>query len=248
MMEYNKDSFILGEPIKTEVGTIRFLKYREYIHNLPELSLMAMNTLHIYYYNRNQYDKKFQLDDPEIIKFLSDLKSAKLIEIILSDRIMLESYIKIFSLVIDNCDEELLEMIFRDEELFMRVRDLILSMQMLSESEVSPNEEIQSFIDASREIKQQEAEKQTYSDILSTIVVGTGIDYDIVLNWNVLRVYATFYRISAFKNSDVTALFATVTDKVQFETWQKHIDLFEKEKAGMKMSEFNKKFGSLFSK
>lgn len=245
-MEYDKDFFIFGEPIDTELGLVRFLTYREYIRNLAELSLMSMNTLHIYYYYRKQYEKAFQLDNPEVIEFLKNIKEVKLIEIVLSDRMMLDNYIKIFKLVIDNCNDETLNKIFSNEETFMKIRSLILDMQMLNESEVSPNEEIQSFIDASREVKQQDSEKQTYSDILSTIVVGSGVDYDTIMKWNVLRVYSTYYRISAFKNSDLTALFATVSDKVKFETWQKHIDLFEKEKSGMKMSEFNKKYGGLF--
>lgn len=245
--KYDKDTFIFGKPINTDFGMVRFLTYSEYVDNLIELSYMSMNNLHIYYQYKKQLEQtKFSLSNEEK-EFLNNLKNAKLIEIVGSDEVLLSSYIKIFRLVIHECNDEKLTKVFENEENFMRIRKLVLDMQMLNEQEVVENEEIQSYIDASRELKNMDTEKQTYSDILSTIVVGTGIDYDTILKWNVLRVYATYYRISIFKNSEVTALFATVSDKVKFETWQKHVDLFEKEKTGMKMSEFNKKYGNMFN-
>lgn len=239
-MEINKEFFIFGLPVETDICTVRFLKYFEYIKYLPELSTLTMNVLHIYY----QYRKLNITDDPEIEKTLERLKENSLYEIVGDSDQLASAYFQIFNLVIDN--EEAVRKIIEDENLFMLYRQLILDMNMLSEEEVSPNPEIQEFIDAGRELAQQNSDKQTYSDIMSSIVIGAGVDYDIITNWTVLRVYATFYRIGAFKNSDVTALFATVTDKVKYETWNKNIDLHENKRSGMKMSEFNKQYGSLF--
>jgi len=62
----------------------------------------------------------------------------------------------------------------------------------------------------------------------------------------VLQIYSTYYRIGAMKSYDTTTLFATVSGDVQIDQWNRNIDLFEKQTAGMKASEFNKNFGGLF--
>jgi len=63
----------------------------------------------------------------------------------------------------------------------------------------------------------------------------------------VLQVFATYYRIAAMKNFDASVTLATIpTDKKhEIESWAKSIDLFETQRSGMNMKEFNKQFGSL---
>lgn len=236
----NKETFIVGKPVKTDFCEVRFLKYHEYIEHMPELSNMTFNVLHLYY----QYKKMNIVNDKEFDDALEELKKNSLYNIVLNTPWLKDAYIKVFKLVIE--EDDVLQAIMDNEEIFMEYRQLVLDMQMLNESEVSSNPEIQEFIDAGREVAQQNSESPTYSDILSSIVVGTGIDYDIILNWTVLRVNATYYRLAAFKNSDVTALYSTVTDKIKYESWQKKINLWHTEKSGIKMSEFNKSYGSLF--
>lgn len=241
-MEYNRDFFIFGEPIETKFGKVRFLTYKEFLTYQSYLSSISMNSLHIFYY----YKKIIKNATDEDLKVLEELKNTNLYEIVLSTPQFLQVYVDIFNMLTTFNDGFELAHLFENQDDFMEMRQLIMDMNVITEEEVNPNEEIQSYIDASRELKQQESEKQSHTDIISTIVVGVGVDYDTVLNWNVIRVYSALLRISAFKNSEITALFATVSDKVKLETWQKHIDLFEKEKTGMKMSEFNKKYGNLF--
>jgi hypothetical protein len=236
----DREFYIFGRPVNTELCKVRFLTYMEYIENLRDISMISLNSLHIYY----QYKKLSEKAEQEFNDALEHLKEEKLFAIVDNLQEFRAAYFTVFSLVID--DLEVVEKILNDENLFNYYRELVMDMNMLQEEEVSPNPEIQEFIDAGRELAQQNSDKQTYSDIMSSIVIGAGIDYETIANWTVLRVYATYYRIGAFKNSDVTALFATVTDKVKYETWGKKIDLFENKKSGIKMSDFNKKFGSLF--
>lgn len=239
-MENNKELYVFGLPIETGLCSVRFLKYIDYIQLLPELSAISLNVLHLYY----QYRKANVDDDPKIDAILEEFKKESLFNIVQNEENLLTAYEKVFKLVIG--EDDIVERILSNEELFMEYRALIMDMNMLTEEEVNPNPEIQEYIEAGREVKQLDAEKQSYSDIISSIVVGIGVEYSSIADWSVFQVYATYYRLGAFKNSDVSALFATVSDKVKYENWQKHIDLFENEKSGMKMSEFNKQYGGLF--
>ena len=242
-IEQIREFYITGKPIKTDFGDVRFLSYDEYLENIQYLNVMSFNTLHIYY----QYRKMFadEAIDEELEKSLEVLKHERLIDIVLSREDIRDAYEKIFELVLD---KDIIPQIFEDENLFKLYRELVLDMQIIAESEVNPNPEIQEYIDASKEIKQQESEKQSFGDILSSIVVGAGLTYKEVLEMTVFQVYSTFHRISRMKAYDTSTLFATVPSdkKTEIESWAKHVNLFENEKAGMKMTEFNKKYGKLF--
>lgn len=240
-MEVDKEFFIFGLPVETELCSVRFLKYHEYVQVLPELSMMSLNVLHLYYQYKNAHKEK----NPEIDKILEELKQDKLFNIVLGQEEFAMAYLKIFKMVID--DESVIEKIFDNEKLFMFYRKLVLDMQILNEEIVSPNEEIQKAIERSRRVKQQKAEKQSYGDIISSIVAGTSNSFKDVTEMNVYQVYSIFYRMSAIFNYQTSSLFATVAEKVQIESWNKHIDLFKNESDTFEQGEFNKKFGSMFS-
>ncbi|WP_144509972.1 hypothetical protein [Bacillus sp. FJAT-22090] len=242
-----KDFYIFGEPVETEFGEVRFLTYVEYLHNLTELSAMSQNVLHIYYQYKNHYDS-IKLDEhlkAQIEESLEALKKESLYNIVKENKELKSDYQKIFDLVIGN--KEIIDVIFSDEQLFMKFRKLILDMNMMTESLVSPNPEIQKGIERSRRVKQNSSkDKQSFGDIVSSIVVGAGILPQDVAHMTVLQVYSTYYRISRFQSYNTSTLFATVAEKVEIESWSAHIDLWEKEKDGMEKSEFDKKFGNIF--
>lgn len=242
----SRDFYIFGKPIETKFGKVRFLTYTEYIENLGALSAMSLNSLHYFYQHKNHFDQyKLNLDEQkEVEELLNNIKKDKLYNLVYSKKLNIESYIKVYSLVLE--DKENVNEIFKNEDDFLHFRQLVLDMQMIQEEEVSENPEIQEYIDASKEQKSIGAEKQTYSDIVSSIVVGAGIPYKEIGEMTVLQVYSTYYRIAQFRSYDTTTLFSTVSNEVSIEAWNKSIDLFKTEKSGMKMSEFKKKYGNLF--
>jgi len=242
----NRDFYIFGKPIDTKFGKIRFLTYVEYIENIADLNAMALNNLHYFYQYKKYFEqtKRSQDEQREVDEFLDIIKNEKLYKIVMSNNQNIISYKKILSLVLENVEN--IQEILSNEDDFLYIRNLILDMQMIQEEEVSENPEIQEFIDASKEQKSLNSEKQTFSDIISSIVVGTGMPYKEVVEMTVLQVYSTYYRIGQFRSYDTTTLFATVSSDVSIEAWNKTIDLFKTEKAGMKMSEFKKKYGGLF--
>lgn len=240
---YDKNLFIFGEDIQTEYGVLRFLTYREYLQNSMELQLVAQNTLHIYYHYKNQLkESRASKDEVEALK---ELKDVNLYEIVLSTKQLLNAYLKIFQLVFDKNEEAPYEQVFSKPDIFHFVRKLVMDMNVLTEEKVSPNEEIQSAIERSKRVKKNNSEEQSFVDIVTSIVASTSNTFEDVCNMNVFQVYAIYARVGAIYNYQTTTLFATVAEKVNIESWNKHIDLFKVEDDSISREEFGNKFGSL---
>ena len=242
--DYDKNLFIFGEDVLTDFGVMRFLTYREFLQNANDLQLIAQNTLHIYYHYKNQLkDARASKEEFEALK---ELKDIDLYEIVVSTKQILNAYLKIFQLVFDRNENLPLEQVFSSPENFHFIRKLVMDMNVLTEEKVSPNEEIQSAIERSKRVKQNNSgEKQSFVDIVTSIVASTNNTFEDVCNMNVFQVYAIYARVGAIFNYQTTTLFATVAEKVNIESWNKHIDLFKVEDDSMSKEEFNGKFGSL---
>lgn len=242
-MKYNRDMFIFGKPIDTKFGKVRFLTFEEYHTFLPQLSLISMNNLHIYYYNKKAMKNPSQAE----MELLKGLKEASLYEIVLKTPQLLATYIEIFNKLITFKKGVDCTYILKSEVDFFEMRKLIMDMNVISEEDVNPNEEIQSGIERSRRAKQAEAKKQSFVTIVTSIVAKTSHSYEEVSQMNVMQVYALYARIGAFLNYETTTLFATVAEKVKIELWDKHIDLFEKESHSIEHDKFKRGTGSIFS-
>ena len=242
-LDYDKNLFIFGEKIETQFGIIRFLTYREYLTHLPEISIISQNTLHIYYSFKKQLESVKA--DKESMEALEELKEAELLEIVLSTQQLLNAYLKIFQLVFDGNEEIQYEKIFENSENFNFVRTLFMDMNVVVEDKVSPNEEIQRAIERSRRLKQQSSQEQSFVDIVTSIVASTSNSFEDVCSMNVFQVYAIYARVGAIYNYQTSTLFATVAEKVNIESWNKHIDLFKTEDDVISKNDFDKKFGGL---
>lgn len=236
-----RELYIFGEPIETELGDVRFLTYKEYLLNAQYLTLMNMNVLHIYYQLRKMTDEK----DSEAMAELDNIKKASLFSIVMQLDYFREAYIKIFQMVFD--DKDSVAKAFSSEECFDFYRNLILDMQIMVEDEVSPNPEIQKGIEMSKKVKQDKAEKQTFTDIITSIVAGTGNSFKDVCEMTVYQVYAVFYRMGAMKSYDTETLFATVSAEVQISSWSRNIDLFTSEGSTIDRDTFDKSYGKFLN-
>lgn len=245
-MNIDKELFIFGEPVETEVGLVRFLTYKEYLMNMSLLNLISMNVLHFYHQFRKMIDSK----DKEALDELEELKNTKLLSLVLSIREVVDAYMTVFSMVLDLNEPEIiesnLEKVFDDEDLFMKFRELVLDTNMLIEDEVSPNPEIQKGIEISRKLKSESGDRQTSTDIITSVVAGTSTTFEEVCKMTALQLYAVYYRIGAIKSYDTSTLFATVSSDVKIESWSKSIDLFKKETSTIDKKQFDKKYGGLF--
>lgn len=238
-----REYYIFGEPMLTNAGSVRFLTYKEYLENIADLSIISMNSLHFYYQYTALLEKSNEENKEEAQKDIDLLKEAPLFEVVMSTENILDSYIRIFSLVLEDKDK-MLE-ILTDEKAFLWYRELIMDMNMLTEQEVSKNPEIQKGIESSREVKSFNGESPSPTDIVSSVVAGTANSFKDVCNMSVIQVYSIFYRIGAFKNFDTSTLFATVSGDIKIESWSKNIDLYQRETSTIGKAEFEKKYGNI---
>ncbi|MEI2464993.1 hypothetical protein [Niallia taxi] len=237
-MKNVEEFYILGLPIDTEIGECNFIKVKDYPDYFMDLQIVSMNKGKII------YDYTLLNKSGQLTSFIEQLNELDFFDIVTGIPDLTNAYVRLFQKVFN--DENILQKITKDN--IEHYRCLILKMQCIKEEIVNPNPEIQRAIERSRRVKAQEAEKLTFSDMVTSTVIGSGIDYELINEWSIYRLYMTFHRISKFKNYETSTLFATVSsEKVKIENWSTHIDLFEEEKHFVTQEQFNKTTGSAFS-
>ncbi|MGK4040948.1 hypothetical protein AB0Y20_01505 [Heyndrickxia oleronia] len=232
-----KEFYTTGLPIETDIGLCHFIKIKDYPTCFMDLQIMGMSKDEII----NKYSKLNK--DGSLNEFLNELNKHDLFEIISSIPEIQVAYYNIFLKVF--LDEESLSKI--TPENFNSIRLLIMEMNCIKEEEINPNPEIQKAIERSRRVKNREGEKLTFADMSSSIVAFSGKSYDELNEMTIYQFYMTYYRIAQIKNYDTSTLFATVSsEKINIESWSKHIDLFADEKHSISHDEFKKTTGSVF--
>jgi hypothetical protein len=233
-----KEFYILGLPIQTEIGECHFLKVKEYPDFFMDLQVVSLT--------KNQLINKYhELNkDGSLNELLDELTRLSLYEIQLGLPELQESYYKLFSKVF--CGNDAIHHISKEN--FDYYRKLIMVMNCIKEEEANPNPEIQKAIERSRRLKQLDGEKTEFSDVITSVVGFNGLSYHHINEFTIYQLYMTYYRIAQFKNYDTSTLFATVSDKVNVDSWSKHINIFEEEKHFISKDEFDKKSNSLFGK
>lgn len=233
-MSILKEFYFLGTPVETEIGQVEFIKVKEYPTYIYDLQIFSMSKNEIYY-NYNKLNKNGELND-----FLKKIKKMSLYDIVLNVNEVKKAYLNVFLRVFS--DESILEKINKDN--FYNYRKLIMEMNCVKEKYFSSNPVIQRAIERSERLKSQESGKLEFSDIASTIVAFSGKSYEDLIDMTIYQFFLTFYRICQIKDYDTSTLFATVAgDKVQIESFFKHIDMFEEEKHGFTRQEFSKVVG-----
>jgi hypothetical protein len=222
MLDTIKEFYILGDPIETEIGICRFVKVSEYKKYFLHLGALSVTKNSIIY---NHYKENNFKPDLDLIKVLKEMPLYEMVAVSNETR---ELYSELFDFVFDK------KGIFANsvnEKNFEYYRKLIMEMNVVKEDAVSPNPEIQRWNEKSKKHKSSMADKMTFSDIVSSVKVGSHISYEDIKNQTLFQLYTDFYRIASFKNFDVTTLFSTVSaEKIDIENWSKHIDLYIEEK------------------
>lgn len=235
-MQNIPEFYILGRPVETEIGECSFITVGEFPEYFAALQLMAMSKDEIIY-NYTKINKGGELDN-----LIFDLKQNELFEIVFLLPEFIEAYTKVFIRVFNNEDIYLLI----DNKNFYDIRSTILLMNCQKEDKINPNPEIQKAIERSRRVKNQENGNIAFSDIVTSIVGFNGLTYENINNMTIYQLYMTYYRIAQIKGYDTSTLFATVSsEKINIESWSKHINLFEEEKHVISHDEFKKTTGKV---
>lgn len=229
--------YILGLPIETEIGLVDFIKVKEYPDYYQELHLFSMSKEELIY-RLSEVNKNGSLN--ELIELIKPLSLFQ-ISTMLPD--LANAYYKIFTRVFNS--EDSLSKI--NESNFDYYRKLIMRMNVLKEEKINPNPEIQRAIERSKRLKVAEGDRITFADIVSSVVGYNGLSYKDINEFTLYQLYMTYYRIANIKNYDTSTLFATVSaEKINIESWSKHIDLFEEEQHAFTVEQFDKKVKSVF--
>lgn len=223
-----EEFYILGLPIKTNIGFCHFLKVQDYPQLQNDLQIVSLTRLHYLHQFREANE------DEEIVKQLEELSLA---QIVFNYEEILSAYERVFTHFFQ--DSEAIYKI-QDEKEFEYYRSLILKLSCIKEEKVNPNPEIQRAIERSRRVKAMDSEKMGFADIVTSVSAIKGVSYEEINNMTLYQLYMDFYRIAQNKNYETSTLFATVAEKVEIESWNKHIDMFEEEKHYISQSEFNK--------
>lgn len=240
------DDFIFGEPIQTKYGLVRFLKYKEFSSLKIELHFINLNVLHLYYL----YMKNAKTDEEK--GQIEEIKKKSLFEIVKDSKQLVSCYILVLQKVLDingytdNHMSAVIKSIFTNEEDFLFYRKLIQDMNFLIEDEVSPNPEIQKFIDKKNHLKsrKQKKDENPITNIVTSLVCGTSLTFSEIGEMTLMQVNASYQKLNHFKNFDVTTLFATVS-KTEIESWNEPITSMSEEKSGMDSNQFSSQFGSM---
>ncbi|WP_299831219.1 hypothetical protein [uncultured Metabacillus sp.] len=240
-MKNNPEFYILGEPIETEIGKCEFIKVKDFPDYFQELQFMSMSKEEIAY-QYSKLNKKGEID--ELIQRIKSCTSIYEVVTNIDELFELsQAYMKVFLRVFE---EESISKITKEN--FDELRKLILTMNCQKEDKINPNPEIQRALERSRRVKQQESENLTFSDIVTSIVGFNGLTYENIKEMTVYQLYMTFYRIAQIKGYDTSTLFATVaTEKINIESWSKHIEMFEEEKHTISHETFKRTTGKVVS-
>lgn len=228
-----EDFYAFGLPIETELGNFYSLRVKDYPSYALHLQIMQLTKGQII-----QNYRKLS-EGEEVEKLLEELGKLSLFQIVSNDQTLKHSYNIVFNKCFNR--EYVLHDIHDDEKLFEYCRKLVLKTNVLKEEHINPNPEIQSFIERSKKAKSQGQEKFTLSDMISSVVMISGVGYQEIMGWTMYQLHTSFYRAAKVMNYNTSTLFSTVsTEKVEITAWNGHIDLFEEDKHAIGIKELGK--------
>lgn len=239
---------ILGKPIETQFGQIRFYSYQEYINNIEHLTLISFSVLKFYYTYRTQL-KEMGASQEELVE-LKKMQEIELFDFVMSNPEVLHAYLKVINDVVtpnEAYDFSQAELISRmDINDFYTLREIIMQMNLLKEEKMSPSPRVQDQLDKGKAFRMKDKEAPNTDTILSSIFVATGTPYHELSEMTAYQIISTYHRVHAFSDFMLSALFATVSADVKLLPWDSNSEIMKEEKQGMSSDEFDEKIGGLF--
>lgn len=244
----SEEAMILGNPIVTPFGKIRFYNYQEYVSNIEELTMMSFSILKFYYLYR-AHMKELGASQKELVE-LKKMQEIELFDFVLANKEVLAAYIKVINDLVEPnevYDFSQAETFFKmDANDFYMLRQIILHMNLLKEEKLSPSPRVQDQLDKGKAFRAKGKDAPNTDTILSSIFVATGVPYQELSKMTAYQIISTYHRIHAFSDFMISSLFATVSPDVELMSWDINSEVMKDEEHGMSQDEFNQKIGGLF--
>lgn len=234
-IELDESLFFLGNKVehKISVGNIRFMTLEEYLSVQGELSLIVMNSLHMYYtFTKNMKTKA----ERKNLWFLRDADLFDVVRMVDEEGRFLfysfyKAYVNVYSLIFTR---EQIVQIMTNRDVFHETRRAFMKMQVLTEERVTKYAMTQKAFERRKKmmIEQMKGKSPTIADIASAVSVGTGLPYKEIADYTVYQLYLSYHRIASFNDYQTSILYSTVAPKVDIVSWAEHIDMYKTDTTG----------------
>lgn len=234
-MQNIKDFYILGQPLETKLGKIRFLKVEEYPLISKYTSYLNLEKCDVLLFLR-EFEDKFP---PNTLKSFEDLSFVELIHA-LEDVIELGKMIREFFILLFGSN--VFDLILTDDE-YDEYRELIMKMNCINYEKKSSNPEIEYYNRLKRMYKSKKGgDDLTFESIYTSVWFALGHEPK---ELTIYQLYSMFHRVAQFETHHTTVLYSTVAEKVKIEPWYKHISISD-DKEQVTFEEFSKNANDLF--
>jgi len=221
-MENMKEFYILLDSIETEIGTLRFVKVKEYPIFIKHLQYLLLEKGHLL----KLFKQSFDLD--ENVKLVYEhLKETTLFDFVkLIGRYKIkflglyqiyQGYVEAFKFFFN---EDVFYKIKTNEE-FEYYKELICQVNAIPYERPNPNPEIERFNRFRRLLKRKKSENISFESMYTSVWAYLKHCPDDLTLYQFNRL---FHRIARFKDFDMNTIFATVSKEVKIEPWCKDLE------------------------
>lgn len=161
--------------------------------------------------------KQLNLTQEELVKKLEDtfsIVTRKEVKFVSDEKTKIEGFI------VDNKN-------IITTQNYEQIREIIMKQNLMFEQKVYKNKLVQEWANKVLESRAKNSSKISIEDIITTVSVYKGKDYNELIDYTIYQIYADFYRIRKMKKYDTDTLFATVAEKVTIEDFAEEINMFK---------------------
>lgn len=212
---------IFGRPQYIEgVGNIYPIKLKDYDEFIENANILYYSKRHFGIEDENislfSILFTFGVQNPDIIKKLQNLFSM-----ILKKETFVAVSDDFYGFVIDE-DHSI------NEHNYDLVRQVVMNQNIIFEPKVYKDPLVQKWAEKAMEAKAKNSIKMTLEDMITTVHVFTGIDYEKIAEYTYYQLQASFNRIKKIKNYDTNvAMKCAGAEKVEIEHFAEELDLYK---------------------
>ncbi len=224
IMDNIPDLYIIGLPVRTEIGILYPLQVIDYPKFVPFIQILNMEDFEFKDTMKISMKESLQSENEpytEVIDAIFDeIKDIHFFYLLMEQKDNVDSGFN----AIYNHYKKLFKMCFRDDvfdliqnhEEFEYYRDLIREFNGVEYEKPNPNPEIRKFDNYKRLLAARKGDIITFKGMYTSVLVATGMSPN---NLTLYQFHEVFDRIGHFKNFDVTMLYRLLDSEMEIQSW-----------------------------